>query len=202
MRAYIECLGCRNNGIMHGAWVSLERIEEETDYLSDSETTPPGNSIYGGIALMEPYPNGGRLAPRCTRCFGDEFEVTDSEGIPAASSITIRDLYENAELLRSLEEDDHLCQRITAVCSNFHYPLSWLEDAISYDEEHYRGSYSSVSDFAISYLEETTLRELHEETLLRRPLLNWLDGDEDWRYSLQHDFWYEESDLGVDVWAN
>jgi len=202
MRAYIECLGCRNNGRMHGSWVSLERIEEETDYLSESETTPPGNSIYGGIATMEPYPNGGRLAPHCTRCFGDEFEVSDSEGIPAASSLTIRDLYENAERLRSLEEDEALCERITAVCANFHYPLSSLQEAIEYDDEHYRGWYSSLGDFASSYLEETALPDLREQTLLGRPLLDWLDADEVWRYSLQHDHWYEDCDLGVHVWWN
>ena len=202
MRAYIECLGCRNEGIMHGRWLSLEQIEEETDLISDSEATPPGNSIYGGIATMEPYPNGGRLAPRCTKCFGDEFEVSDSEGIPAASSISIRDLYENAELLRSLEEDDYLCERISAVCANFHYPLSSLEEAIAYDEEHYRGHHDSVGDFAFSYLEDCTPHHLQEETLLGRPLLDWLDGDEVWRYTLQYEHWYETNGEGVHVWAN
>jgi hypothetical protein len=202
MRAFIECIGCRNNGMINGKWVSLERIEEETDYISDSETTPPGNSIYGGIATMEPYPNGGRLAPHCTRCFGDEFEVSDSEGIPAASSINIRDLYENAELLRSLEEDDVACERIAAVCSNFHYTVSSLEEAMAYDDDHYRGWYSSLSDFAISFLEETASENLRGETLLGRPLLDWLDGEEVWRYSLQHDHWYADTGLGVHVWAN
>jgi len=61
-RAWVGCLGCYNNGALFGKWI---------EGVNASDLT--GN----GLATLENI--GGYIAPRCVKCFGDEFWVFDHE---------------------------------------------------------------------------------------------------------------------------
>ncbi len=126
-RAWVGCLGCYNNGALIGQWLEGELI---------------GDPVAAGLASLETV--GDYTAPRCVRCFSDEFLIFDHEGFHGL----IRgecSLREASEALESLEEIEDLGLDLGAVEAYLAWRFHWNECDF---EDTYVGEYSTMEEFA------------------------------------------------------
>ena len=126
--AWIGCLGCYNNGSLFGKWVpGIEAADLEAAGLAKVETV------------------GEYTAPRCVRCFGDEFAVLDHENyygfIEGECGVT--EAQEAAELIASIEAQGI---DIAAAAAWISYTgQAW--DRSSF-EDSFQGEHDSFQEFA------------------------------------------------------
>jgi len=191
-RAWIGCLGCYNDGRLNGEWISLTEAAAEMEAMPEDRA----RRYLKGTAM---FSDGGVL--RCVTCEGDEFDCMDTENWPFATPSGWAEFYHHAAHLLEIVEGDSW-ERIEAVIRNFHYRVDQIDEAVTYDEDHYCGWYESVAEFADEQVANMMPPEMADMTLFCRPLADWIDADEVWRYSLQHDYWTEDNDGGVFVWTN
>ena len=136
--ACIVCLNCLNNGRALGKWLTIEQILKETN--NDHIT-------YGGQGEPATYPNTETAFTRCRTCGGDEWELADHEHLPH-NTRTLKAIYDNAEELLNLHNNDQLEQIIILA--------SWLDvggymsidELVAYHEANYMGEYNTPKDFA------------------------------------------------------
>jgi hypothetical protein len=197
MAAWIGCLGCHNEGVLNGQWISVEEASEENARI-ENEEIPLGADVLKGIATMEPLgEHSGR--PVCKRCASDEFQVFDTEHLAGGRSQSWGEFYYLSSILSERDEYDQ--GQLLFVISNFHYgwDAKQIEEADAWNETFYVGFYSELSDLAYELVEGCISPDAE---LLGRPLIDWIDMDEVWRYTLQHDYITNATEGGHHVWLN
>jgi antirestriction protein len=179
-RAWIGCLSCYNNGRLRGKWIDAETAASEHD---ESVYT------YGGQATWGTYPSGSP-ASFCNECGGDEFDVFDTENVPAPCR-TVPSFYDNAGWLA--EADADTIERIDALAGWLGGDMS-LADLTDYDEEHYCGQWENFQDYAEDYAEQVgDIDKVHEHM---RSFVDWAKYA-DW---LGQDY-YHDDDTGH-IWSS
>lgn len=144
-RAWVGCLGCYNGGTLNGLWV-------------DGSTA--ADIVATNLATVESV--GDYTAPRCRRCFSDEFWVFEHEnyGGLIAGECSPNEAQAAAELLESIPESEREAFR--------EYAAFIGKDYANYDDfiDAYSGQYDTAEDFARELLEGTG--ELNGDSLLSR----------------------------------
>lgn len=126
-RAWVGCLGCYNSGALVGKWLEGELI---------------GDPVAAGLATLESV--GDYTAPRCVRCFSDEFQVFDHEGFLGIlrGECSLREAAEAVETLEELERQRYDLGAVSAFIGWANY---WSLEEF---EESYQGKYSTMEEFA------------------------------------------------------
>lgn len=125
--AWVGCLGCYNSGALVGKWLEGGLI---------------GDPVAAGLASLESV--GDYTAPRCVRCFSDEFMVFDHEGFYGLirGECSLREASEAAETLEELESQGYDLEAVAAF-------IGW---ANYWSAENFRvcyiGEYSTMEEFA------------------------------------------------------
>jgi antirestriction protein len=161
-RAWVGCLGCYNSGRLVGKWIDGREA---------------GDLVAAGLATVETV--GDYTAPRCVRCFGDEFWTMDLEGYGGflsgeCSPITAQEI---ALLIEELER-----QGIDLDAAG-----AFIEDRGAWDldafQDSYVGQYESLEEYAQELAGELYGKELDDA---RWPFtcINWQHAAEE----LSHDY--------------
>lgn len=132
--AWVGCLGCYNNGALIGQWLEGELI---------------GDPVAAGLASLETV--GDYTAPRCVRCFSDEFMVFDHEDFHGL----IRgecSLREAAEAVETLEELDRQGYDLEAVAAFIGWANYWSLEEF---QDSYAGEYDTLEEFAEQFALDT-----------------------------------------------
>ena len=126
--AWIGCLRCYNNGSLFGKWVpGIEAADLEAAGLAKVETV------------------GDYTAPRCVRCFGDEFAVLDLDNFHGfiEGECSVTEEHEAAVLIASIEAQGI---DIAAAAAWISYTgQAW--DRSSF-EDSFQGEHDSFQEFA------------------------------------------------------
>jgi len=171
--AWIGCLSCYNAGTLRGKWITARQAADEAD---------SGELItYAGQAEPATYPSGTAYA-RCVVCGGDEFDVFDTQHLPAGCR-TLREFYENAEQLADLDDAGTL-EQITALAGWL--GSASLADLIDYNDDHYAGQYTRFQDFADEYADDNLLGRMAPD------LAAYFDYEKFAR-DLAHDYYYDDA---------
>ena len=133
-RAWVGCLGCYNNGRLIGQWLEGELI---------------GDPVAAGLATLESV--GDYTAPRCVRCFSDEFMVFDHEGLLGLVSgeCSLSEAAAAAATVAEIEGEGIDLDAAAAYISDRH---GWDLDDF---QDSYIGEYDTMADFAYEYAEMT-----------------------------------------------
>lgn len=200
VRAWVGCLSCYNNGHLNGAWVTSQEAQTEQENLLGGELTV-GSPYLGGLATLQNYTESDALPhPTCNRCGADEFDIFDTEGIGKVSGYG--EFWSAAEEINELLDQEEWGQ-ITEVMVNFGYTLSDLAEARQYHADYFSGSYPSEAEFANQFIDDSVPMELREIEVLGRPILDWIDGQDLWDYTLKYSYWTAPTGAGdIYVWAN
>jgi antirestriction protein len=169
--AWIGCLSCYNSGSLFGKWI---------------EGTQAADLEAAGLAKVQTV--GDYTAPRCVRCFGDEFAVLDHEnyhGFIKGECSTV-EAQEAAELIESIQREGI---EIAAAGAWISFTgQAWNLDSF---QDSYQGERDSFQDYA-----EELARELHGEQLdaARWPFscINWEHAARE----LSYDYHTEEAPGG------
>jgi antirestriction protein len=175
--ACIVCLNCLNNGRALGKWATIEQIAEETtaeqiSYIGQGETAT--------------YPSGANYIG-CKTCGGDEWELIDYEYLPH-SSRNLKALYENAEQISELHNNNELAPIILLA--------SWLDvggymsinELVAYNEANYIGEYNTPKDFAEYMADALAIFDGTENEIVA----NCFDYEQYYYGWLQHDYTEEQ----------
>jgi hypothetical protein len=126
-RAWVGCWGCYNNGRLIGKWLEGELI---------------GDPVAAGLATLETV--GDYTAPRCVRCFADEFGVFDHEGMLGLvrGECSLAEAAAAAETVEAIEAAGHDLEAAAA----------YIEDRGEWDESNfedsYQGEFNTMEDYA------------------------------------------------------
>ena len=170
--AWIGCLSCYNSGTIFGKWI---------------EGTQAADLEAAGLAKVQTV--GDYTAPRCVRCFGDEFAVLDHEnyhGFIKGECSTV-EAQEAAELIESIQAEG-----IDIAAAG-----AWISfTGQAWDLDSFQDSYQGEHDSFREYAEELA-RELHGEQLDRG--LGWPFNCINWEHAareLSYDYHTEEAPGG------
>ena len=132
--AWVGCLGCYNSGALVGKWLEGELI---------------GDPVAAGLASLESV--GDYTAPRCVRCFSDEFMVFDHEGFAGLirGECSLTDAVQALEDLEQVERSGYDLEAVAAFISWANY---W---SLSEFEESYAGEYETLEEFAEQFALDT-----------------------------------------------
>ena len=126
-RAWVGCLGCYNGGALVGKWLEGEDI---------------GDTVAAGLATLETV--GDYTAPRCVRCFSDEFMAFDFEGMLGLVSGECSPS-EAAEAAATVEEMQRAGIDLEAAAAFIADRGEW--DASGF-EDSYQGEFDTLEDYA------------------------------------------------------
>lgn len=133
-RAWVGCWGCYNSGALIGKWLEGELI---------------GDPIAAGLATLETV--GDYTAPRCVRCFGDEFGVFDHQNMLGLvrGECSPSEAADAAETVADIEAAGH----------NLEAAAAYIEDRGEWDasdfEDAYVGEFDTMEEFAQDYADQT-----------------------------------------------
>ena len=175
--ACIVCLNCLNNGRSFGKWTTIEQIAEE---MTADQIT------YNGQGEPATYHSGANYIA-CKKCGGDEWELADHEHLPH-STRTLKAIYDNAEELLLLHNNDQLEQIIILA--------SWLDvggymsidELVTYHEANYLGEYNTPKDFAEYMADALGVFDGIENEIVQ----NCFDYEQYYYGWLQHDYTEEQ----------
>ena len=142
-RAWVGCLSCYNSGRLLGKWIDGTECE-------DLESA--------GIATLETV--GDYTAPRCVKCFGDEFSVMDHENYLGLISGECG-ISEAAGQLAEINDDNEREIVIAWLGNGMQFDLDTMRDC-------YLGEYSSDQDMAEEYISGTGMLDGKEMEFLAR----------------------------------
>ena len=169
--AWVGCLSCYNNGSLVGKWVpGIEATDLEAAGLAKVETV------------------GDYTAPRCVRCFGDEFWVMDHDNYFGFidGECSPAEAQKAAELIAEIEADG---VDIAAAAAWISYTgQEW--DRSSF-EDSYAGEYDTFEEYAEELAGELYGKELQEA--------RWPFSCIDWKHAareLSYDYHTEDSPRG------
>lgn len=138
--AWVGCWSCYNNGALFGKWLAGELI---------------GDPVAAGLATLETV--GDYTAPRCVRCFGDEFGVFDHQGFLGIvrGECSLSEAAAAAETVADIE----------AAEIDLEAAAAYIDDRGEWDssdfEDSYIGEYDSMKDFALEYADMTDAIDEH-----------------------------------------
>jgi antirestriction protein len=132
--AWVGCLGCYNNGRLVGKWLEGEAI---------------GDTVAAGLATLETV--GDYTAPRCRRCFADEFWVFDHEGMLGLIQGECSPS-EAAEAAATVEEIEREGIDLEAAAAFIEDRGAWDSDEF---QDSYAGEWDSLEEFAQHLAEDT-----------------------------------------------
>lgn len=133
-RAWVGCLGCYNSGALVGKWLEGELI---------------GDPVAAGLASLETV--GDYTAPRCFRCFSDEFWVFDTEGMLGLVSdeCSPSEAAAAAATVAEIEgEGINLDAAAAFIWWTNHWSLEEFQDS-------YQGEYETLEEFAEQFALDT-----------------------------------------------
>ncbi len=169
--AWIGCLGCYNSGTLFGKWVpGIEAVDLEAAGLAKVQTV------------------GDYTAPRCVRCFGDEFWVMDHDNYYGfiKGECSPQEAQEAAELMESIQGEGIEIAAASA----------WISfTGQAWDLDSFQDSYQGERDSFQEYAEELA-RELYGEQL---DAARWPFSCIDWEHAareLSYDYHTEEAPGG------
>jgi antirestriction protein len=125
--AWVGCWGCYNGGSLIGKWLEGELI---------------GDPVAAGLATLETV--GDYTAPRCVRCFGDEFGVFDHQNMLGLlkGECSLSEAAAAAETVESIE----------AAGIDLEAAAAYIADRGEWDasdfEDSYQGEFDTLEDFA------------------------------------------------------
>jgi antirestriction protein len=176
-RIYVACLSAYNAGKLHGAWIDVDG--KDADALQEEITRR--------VLLTSPEPNVKRCklcltvkthfapVPECTHV--NEALRTDHEWGPSSEEYAIHDHdgfgkiriseYANIDTVATVAAllNDH----DSAVLEYAYGCVSGWDQVADYIEEHYRGAWNSLQDYAENYLDDTGAFEgLPEDHIARQ----------------------------------
>ena len=133
--AWVGCLGCYNSGRLIGKWLEGEAI---------------GDTVAAGLATLETV--GDYTAPRCVRCFADEFMVFDHEGMLGLieGECSPSEAAEAAATIEEMEREGIDLEAAAAFIADRHGVWS-IEDF----QDSYAGEFDTMEEFAQDYAEQT-----------------------------------------------
>ena len=133
-RAWVGCLGCYNSGALVGQWLEGELI---------------GDPVAAGLATLETV--GDYTAPRCVRCFSDEFLVFDTHNFSGLINGECS-LREAAEAVETLEELERQGYDLGAVAAFIGWANYW---SVENFQDCYVGEYDTMEEFAEQFALDT-----------------------------------------------
>lgn len=172
-RVYVACLGCYNEGVLHGAWMDTDELESEWNF--------------GDLREDGSYP-----MTRCKKLHHEEWAIHDKEYIPCGEHPDIDDLL---VVMRAIEEHGD------AFREWYEYNAGHYDDPVEMWEEQYQGEYDSEKDFAEEWASNCGYLDPITDGWGRttsNPLLNYIDWDWYWRAELRHSFTYSNGHVWSD----
>ncbi len=168
-QVYVACLGCYNEGRMHGSWVDADELSDRWDDMQ----------IHGNPAPR--YPEQSYPMTKCKRLHHEEWAIHDYDGVP--------NLGENPDtpylikVMRAIEEHgDPFREWFNLDPHN----KSHHDDLSEAFQEAYCGEYESEEDFAAQHAE--SMGYITPEN--QNPLLMYVDYEWFWKSSLRHSYDY------------
>lgn len=126
----------------------------------------------------------------CDRCGSDEFDTFDTENLPC--QMTAREFVEQAESVRDLFMfDGDKWERVNLLIADG--LANTISDAISYDDDHYRGQYETGGDFAY---------ELAVDTGALNECATWITDAIDWEQVYEHSVHHDFHESSGHYWYN
>ena len=168
-QVYVACLGCYNEGKMHGSWVDADELEERWDDMQ----------IHGNPAPR--YPEQSYPMTKCKRLHHEEWAIHDYDGVPNLGEHP--DIPYLIKVMRAVEEHgDPFLEWFNLDPHN----MGHHDDLSEAFAEAYCGEYESEEDFAAQHAE--SMGYITPEN--QNPLLMYVDYEWFWKSSLRHHYHY------------
>ena len=171
-RVYVACLGCYNEGVLHGKWMDADELE--------SEWEREGRCFTSGFYPMT----------ACKKLYHDEWAIHDSEYIQCSEHPDINDL---VNTMRAFEEHGDGFREWYNHCGEQY------GDPVEAWEDRYQGEYDSEKAFAEEWAEMCGYLSLLEGKVGEyNPLLRYIDFEWYWNADLRHHFTYSNGHVWSD----
>jgi len=165
-KVYMACLGCYNEGRLHGSWMDADQLEERWDYAEEHDRQDRAGHFN-----------------KCSRPFHDEWAIHDYDGVPNMGEHP--DIEFLIEVMRCIEgyEDGSFYHWFKHDSWNMSHLKGELEDHF---REQYYGKYDSPKAFAEEYAIEAGWLSNNNNN----PLFRYVDFEWYWNADLRHSFTY------------
>ena len=171
-RVYVACLGCYNEGVLHGKWMDADELESEW--------------LLGDLREDGSYP-----MTRCKKLHHEEWAIHDSEYIDCSEHPDIPKLI---TAMRLIEEHGGGFREWYKYCGDYY------DDPEEAWQDRYQGEYDSEKAFAEEWAELCGyLTDSHGDRRTGpNPLLRYIDWDWYWHADLRHHFTFSNGHVWSD----
>lgn len=172
-RVYVACLGCYNEGVLHGKWMNADELESEW--------------LHGDLREDGSYP-----MTRCKKLHHEEWAIHDYDGVECSEHPDIPKLI---TVMRLVEEHGDGFREWYNHCGDYY------DDPEEAWQDRYQGEYDSEKAFAeewaelCGYLDDITDGWGHK---ICNPLFRYIDFDWYWRADLRHHFTFSNGHVWSD----
>lgn len=167
-RVYVACLGCYNEGVLHGKWMDADELESEW--------------LHGDLREDGSYP-----MTQCKKLHHEEWAIHDSEYIQCGEHPDIDAL---VPIMRAFEEHGDGFREWYNHCGNqYDYPVEAWQDR-------YQGEYDSEKAFAEEWAEMCGYIRYDRDDA--NPLLRYVDWEWYWHADLRHHFTFSNGHVWSD----
>jgi len=172
-RVYVACLGCYNEGRLHGKWMDADELDSEW--------------LHGDL-----HEDGSHPMTRCKKLYHDEWAIHDSEYIDCSEHPDIPKLITVMQLFEEHGEGFR---------EWYNYCGDQYDDPEEAWQDRYQGEYDSEKAFAeewaemCGYLDDITDgrgRKIHN------PLIRYIDFEWYWNADLRHHFTFSNGHVWSD----
>ena len=167
-KVYMSCLGCYNEGRVHGMWIDTDELERRYEKTNTPTETPTDRNTDHMVA--------------CSRPFHDEWAIHDYDGVPnIGENPDIEFLIEVMHAMRvGADAFFHWFNHDSWNMSHLKGELEWAFN------EQYMGKYDSPKAFAEEYATEVGWIDMNNNN----PLFRYVDFEWYWKSELRHAFTY------------
>jgi len=175
-RVYVACLGCYNEGRLHGKWMDADELEERWDYAEEHDRQDRVGHFN-----------------KCPRPFHDEWAIHDYDGVRCSEHPDIPELI---TVMRLIEEYGDGFREWYNYCPSH---ANWDNPEEAW-QDRYQGEYDSEKAFAEEWAEMCGyLTDSHgDKRTGPNPLLRYIDFEWYWNADLRHHFTFSNGHVWSD----
>jgi len=164
-QVYVACLGCYNEGRLHGQWVDADTLQERWDYAEEHDRQDRVGHFN-----------------KCSRPFHDEWAIHDYDGVPNLGEHP--DIPYLIKVMQAIEEHG---EPFLEWFNLDPYNKSHHDDLSEAFQEAYYGEWDSPKAFAEDHAEDMGYLP-SDDAKNPNPLFRFVDFDWWWKSDLRHHY--------------
>lgn len=175
-QVYVACLGCYNEGRLHGSWVDADDLQERWDYAEEHDRQDRVGHFN-----------------KCSRPFHDEWAIHDYDGVSNLGEHP--DIPKLITVMRLFEEHGEGFREWYNYCPSH---ANW-DNPEEVWQDRYQGEYDSEKAFAEEWADTCGYLSLLEGKVGEyNPLLHYIDWDWYWNADLRYGFTFSNGHVWSD----